>query len=129
MIRYPITPADLQSALGGGRPVMIEFSADWCAPCHELERSTFSDRRVVSAAAAFETFAVDLTRYDSPESDRWRKQYEIHGVPTVVFLAPDGSEVRAARVEGFLPPERFLQRMQLVTGARAGAGEKAQAGL
>ena len=117
----PFAPEDMKNALGDGRPVMIEFSADWCVPCHELERSTFSDRRVVAAAASFEAFKVDLTRYNSAEADRWRKQYAIRGVPTVLFLAPDGTEVRGARVEGFIPPEDFLQLMRLASGARSAA--------
>ena len=50
----------------------------------------------------------DLTRYDSPEAERWRQRYGIHGVPTVIFLTPDGREVREARVEGFLSPELFI---------------------
>ena len=119
-------PGVVEAALASGRPVMIEFSADWCVPCHELERATLSDRRVIAAAGSFAAFKVDLTHYDSPEAERWRKQYAITGVPTVVFLvpgaAPGGAEVAAGRVEGFLPPERFLERMRLASTARGPAG-------
>jgi thiol:disulfide interchange protein DsbD len=80
---------------------------------------------VIAAASAFAAFKVDLTRYDSPEADAWRRRYGIHGVPTVVFLTPGGPaggvEVAAARVEGFITPERFLERMRLATAARGGA--------
>ncbi len=113
---------NLQSALQDGRHVLMDFSADWCVPCHELEQFTFTDRAVIDAAQDFVRFKVDLTRYDSPESEQLRRQYDITGVPTIVFLAPDGREVRAARVEGFLPPQVFIQRMQT---ARA-AGQRAQ---
>lgn len=111
----------LRAALDQGRPVLMDFSADWCVPCHELERFTFTDRRVIAASADFERFKVDLTRYDSAESEQLRADYAITGVPTIVFLAPDGREVRAARVEGFLPPEPFLERMQtaVAEGQRA----------
>ena len=61
---------------------------------------------------------VDLTRYDSPEAERWRTQYGITGVPTILFLTPEGEEVRSLRVEGFLPPEPFLERMRLATSAK-----------
>ena len=115
-------PAEIEAALASGRPVMLEFSAEWCMPCHELERSTFSDPRVAAAATPFAAFRVDLTHSDTPEAERWRKQYGITGMPTVVFLAPDGSpgglEVPAARVEGFVPAERFLERMRLAWPAR-----------
>lgn len=111
----------LQAAVAAGRPVMIDFSADWCVPCHELENFTFTDRRVIGAAGEFETFKVDLTRYDSPEAEAWRRQYDITGVPTIVFLGPGGAEVRAARVEGFMPPEPFLARMKLARAAARSA--------
>ncbi len=117
------SPAALAEALASGRPVMIDFSADWCMPCHELERFTFTDRRVIAAARNFTTFRADLTRYDSPDAEAWRKQYAISGVPTVVFLMPDGREVRESRVEGFLKAEPFLERMAIAArgGLRAGA--------
>jgi thiol:disulfide interchange protein DsbD len=120
----PFTQSAFDAALRSRKSVMLDFSADWCVPCHELERSTFSDRRVIQAAQSFEAFRVDLTRYDSPESDRWRRQYGIAGVPTVVFLAPDGSEVRRARVVGFLPPDQFLERVHLATHSAEQASER-----
>jgi thiol:disulfide interchange protein DsbD len=104
---------ELKTSLAAGQPAMIDFSADWCIPCHELERSTFTNDHVVRAAQDFHASKVDLTRYDSPESERLRKEYGITGVPTVVFLDLDGREVRTARVEGFLPPEAFLERMKV----------------
>ncbi|HKQ57776.1 MAG TPA: cytochrome c biogenesis protein CcdA, partial [Candidatus Eisenbacteria bacterium] len=111
----------LAATLGKGQPVLIDFTADWCAPCHELERFTFSDRRVKDAVRGFRTFRVDLTKYRSVEAERRRKQYGISGVPTVVFLTPDGNEVLPARVEGFIPPERFLERVAHATAALAAA--------
>lgn len=114
------TPDAVDAELRAGRVVMVDFSADWCVPCHELENVTFTDRRVIAAARDFRAFKVDLTRYASPEAERWRKRYGINGVPTVVFLSAAG-EVRAARVEGFLPPERFLERMSLARAGGAGA--------
>ncbi len=107
----------LAATLQGGRPALLDFTADWCAPCHELERFTFSDRRVKEATRGFRAFKVDLTKYQSPEAERWRRQYGITGVPTVVFLSPDGNEVRPARVEGFIPPARFLERVGIALAA------------
>lgn len=114
------TTAAVEAAIASGRPVMMDFSADWCVSCHELEDATFTDRRVIEVARDFRTFRVDLTRFNSPDAERWRQRFEIRGLPTIVFLDARGDEVREARVEGFLPPERFIERMQLAT-ARAQA--------
>jgi thiol:disulfide interchange protein DsbD len=108
----PYDAAAVEASLAAGRPVMMDFSADWCVPCHELELNTFTDPRVVSEAKRFDRYKVDLTKYDSPEAEELRRRYAIPGVPTVLFLAPDGREVEAARVVGFLPPESFLVRMR-----------------
>ncbi len=113
------TPAGLEAASGSGKIAMIDFSAQWCVPCHELDRYTFTDRRVIAKARGFAAFKADLTRYDSPESESLRKHYRISGVPTVVFITPDGQEVRASRVEGFLAPEKFLERMERAAQAVA----------
>jgi thioredoxin:protein disulfide reductase len=109
------------TSLKSGSPVVLDFTANWCAPCHELERLTFSDRRVRDAMRGFHAYRVDLTHYDSPEAERWRRDYQIHGVPTVLFLGADGREVPGVRVEGFLAPAEFLQRVQRATGTQAAA--------
>src|SRR6185295_19900696 len=78
----------LSASFAKNQPVLIDFSANWCAPCHELDRFTFTDKRVVNATRPFRAFKVDLTHLDSPEADGWRKRYGINGVPTVLFLGP-----------------------------------------
>jgi len=121
----PFEPAALQAGLSEGRTAMIDFSASWCAPCHELDRYTMTDGQVRAFARTFMVYRADLTRYDSPESEALRRRYGISGVPTVVFLGPDGKEVIEARVEGYLPPAAFLERMKYVaekTGAIAKQG-------
>jgi thiol:disulfide interchange protein DsbD len=110
--------AEVRAALGHGRPVLVDFSADWCVACHELERVTFTHPSVIEVARGFDAYRVDLTRFNSPEAEAWRKEFGIAGLPTVVFLAPDGREVRESRVEGFVPAQVFAERMR--NAARAG---------
>ncbi len=113
--------AALATARTSGTPVMIDFAAEWCVPCHELEEITFTDPAVVRVASGFVRMKVDLTRFDSPESEALRERFAIAGVPTIVFLGADGNEVAAARVVGFMRPEPFLDRLRLVTGGAAPA--------
>lgn len=109
--------AAVAASLASGRGVLLDFSADWCVPCHELELQTFPDPRVVAAARGFDAYKVDLTNEGSPEVGERRKKYDVRGVPTIVFLRPDGGEVRGARVEGFVNATEFVKRLK-VAGAQ-----------
>ncbi len=115
--------AAMRAALAAGRPVMLEFSADWCVPCHELDRSTFTDRRVIERSRDFAVFKVDLTRYDSPGSRTLRTRYGVTGVPEIVFFGRGGAEVQDARIFGFIPPEPFLAHLEMVLAGGRPEGE------
>lgn len=94
------------------KPVIIDFYATWCAPCRELEDITFHDAAVVKQAESdFIMIKVDVTKGGNPFHERLLKQYEVKGVPTVVFLDRDGKEREDLRLVDFLPPDLFLGRM------------------
>ena len=95
-----------------GRPIILEFYADWCVPCKELERFTFSDQRVIKSTEDFVRLRVDLSNYDSAESVNIRRQFNVTGVPEIMFFDSQGGEVNAARVIGFLSANDFLQRIK-----------------
>jgi thiol:disulfide interchange protein DsbD len=115
----PYTDAAVAEAKAKGRPVVLDFSADWCVPCHELDHSTFTDRAVAEGLAPFVRLKVDLTRTGAPETIALRDRYAITGVPTILFLAADGQEVSRARVVGYLGPKPFLERVRLARSAMA----------
>jgi thiol:disulfide interchange protein DsbD len=108
----------VRASIDRGRPVIVDFTASWCLACHELERNTFSHPDVIKAARDFDAYRVDLTKFDSPEAQAWKKEYGIAGLPTVLFLGPDGREVEEVRVVGFVPPPEFRER--LVRASRKG---------
>lgn len=107
----PYSAVRLAEAKAEGKPVIIDFYADWCIPCQELDRITYADPRVMKAADSFVRLKADLTHFDSPESNELRKQYDVGGVPTVVVLDSQGNEVTSARTIGFVNADTFLERL------------------
>ncbi|MBL7180013.1 MAG: thioredoxin family protein [Desulfobacterales bacterium] len=94
------------------KPVIIDFYADWCSPCRELDEVTFHDTEIVRLSKQeFFMVKIDLTRGGNPDHERLLSQYGVKGVPTVVFLNREGTERQDLRLVDFLPPDRFLDRM------------------
>ncbi|MDP2313746.1 MAG: protein-disulfide reductase DsbD family protein [Pseudomonadota bacterium] len=105
------TEADaLALAKSTGKPVMIDFTAEWCAACHEMERFTYTDPRVISAAEGFVPAMLDCTQSGDPVIDAVQKKYGVTGLPTVVFVMPDGR--RLGGTVGFVEAEDFVKEMQ-----------------
>lgn len=111
----PYSDEKFEQALADGSPVMMDFYADWCIPCLELERATFTNEDVIDATTHFRRFKVDMTQYESERSERLRERFKIAGVPTVLFIDIAGEEVEDARVVGYLRADRFLERVKMVT--------------
>lgn len=96
------------------QPVIVDFYATWCTPCRELDRVVFHHAGVVELSRRFLMIKVDLTRGGVALHDALVAQYNIRGVPTILFLDESGAEIPALRVVDVVAPEQFLERMQNV---------------
>jgi thiol:disulfide interchange protein DsbD len=106
----PFSDRVLAEAKESGRPVIIDFYAEWCSPCRHLDKLTFRDRSIIDAAKDFVMIRVDLTSEDQAK-ERVLRLYNVRGVPTVIFLKPGGDERTDLRVMNVMPPGEFLGRM------------------
>jgi len=100
--------AALAAADARGTQVMIEFYADWCNWCRRLEADTFSAPEVRRELQALVSLKVDAEK----EGAELARRFDIDTYPTIVFLDPNGNEME--RILGYLPPDKFLRRVQRI---------------
>ena len=101
----------LATARAQGRPVMLDFYADWCISCKELEKFTFSDPQVRAALQGVMLLQADVTANDA-EDRALLKRFDIIGPPAILFFGPDGKERRAYRVVGYMPAAAFRDQVR-----------------
>jgi thiol:disulfide interchange protein DsbD len=108
----PYSEEKLAEASRSGQPVFIDSFADWCIPCKELDKLTFSHPEVIAASQNFVMLKADLTSNKKESAKVFSKKFGIKGVPTLIFLKPDGTEIEELRVTGFEPKDVFLSKMK-----------------
>ncbi len=112
------TPEAIAQARQSNQPVIIDFYADWCLPCKELDKFTFADSRIIQAAGNFAMIKVDLTSFSSESTNELRTVFNIKGVPTIIFISRSGAEIIELRLAGFEEADKFLLRMNKVVAAQ-----------
>jgi thiol:disulfide interchange protein DsbD len=103
----------LKAAAEASRPVILDFYADWCTACKELDRKTWSDKKVIAESARFTMIRVNATSQNDTV-DELEDEYGVLGLPAVLFLGPDGREVSRLRITGFIKPDEMLRHMMQV---------------
>jgi thiol:disulfide interchange protein DsbD len=98
------------------RPVMLDFYADWCVSCKEMERFTFSDPAVQARMAGMTLLKADVTA-NTAEHQALLKRFGLFGPPGIVFFDRSGHEVDGSRVVGFTPAEPFAGVLARVIAA------------
>jgi thiol:disulfide interchange protein DsbD len=108
------TIADLDAALAGaGRPAMLDFYADWCVSCKEMERFTFSDPGVAERMGQMLLLQADVTA-NSPNDKALLSRFGLFGPPGIIFFDRAGNELRNTRVIGYRAADRFKGTLDTV---------------
>ena len=97
---------ELALAVEQGRPVMLDFYADWCVSCKEMENYTFTDDSVTRSLSDAVLIQADVTANDDDDKALLQR-FGIFGPPTIIFFDANGQERRNYRVVGFMPPAEF----------------------
>jgi thiol:disulfide interchange protein DsbD len=103
--------AALAEAQTQGKTVMLDFYADWCISCKEMEAFTFTDPAVQAALADTVLLQADVTPNDEKDKALY-KRFGIIGPPSIMFFDTQGEELRNYRVVGFVPADEFAQHVR-----------------
>ena len=108
--------AELDARLAAvDRPIMLDFYADWCVSCKEMERYTFADPAVRAKLAGFTLLKADVTA-NTADDKALLARFGLYGPPGIIFFAPGGKEIAGLRVVGFQEAGDFLKQLQRVAG-------------
>jgi thiol:disulfide interchange protein DsbD len=104
----------LEDAVARKKPVVIDFFAEWCPICHDLDRTLFSKPEIQAKLAQVTALRMDATDQDNPEIQKILEKYQIDGLPTIIFLDSNGQEIDNSRLIGFVTPQDFSQAFAML---------------
>jgi thiol:disulfide interchange protein DsbD len=105
---------ELAAASAAGRPVMLDFYADWCVSCKEMERYTFPEPEVQAEMAKFVLLQADVTANDADDKALMQERFGLPGPPAMLFFDANGEERRGWRLVGFVPADEFAAHLREV---------------
>ncbi len=97
---------ELAVAQAANQYVMLDLFAEWCVACKEFEHITFADAGVKTEMAKIRLLRIDVTKA-TVEDQQVLDKFNVLGLPTLLFFAPNGSELTKSRITGFMPPAQF----------------------
>jgi thioredoxin:protein disulfide reductase len=103
---------ELDARVRNAGPAMLDFYADWCVTCKEMERFTFSDPRVQARLAGMTLLRVDVTANTAADKVLL-KRFRLFGPPGIVFFDANGREIENLRIVGYQSPEKFIRSLDL----------------
>jgi len=104
--------AELNARLSApGKPVLLDFYADWCVSCKEMEAFTFTDSRVKARMEGMLLLQADVTA-NTDEHKALLKRFSLFGPPGIIFFDARGAEIRGLRVIGYQKADRFLGALE-----------------
>ena len=103
--------AALKNSAANQQPVLLDFYADWCVTCKEMELLTFSDQKVTDGLKTYRLIQIDMTR-NTADHQTILKEFGLFGPPAILFFDEQGQEKRSKRVIGFMKADRFLERLK-----------------
>ncbi len=99
----------LKQARESGKIAIIDFWAEWCAACKELEKFTYSDPVIIRELRKFVNIKIDSTKRDDPKTERLWAKYGVVGLPTIIFISKDGVVIKDKSITGFVDVKGFLR--------------------
>jgi len=96
--------------------VLLDFYADWCVSCKEMEKYTFTDKRVKDALDNVIMIQADVTKNDE-QDQALLKQFGLFGPPAILLYDTEGQEIGGARTVGFVPAEKFSNHLNAYLSA------------
>ena len=94
--------------------VLLDFYADWCISCKEMEVSTFANPEVSKQLKQFVLLQADVTK-NSADNQALLKRFGLFGPPGILIFNLDSQEQKDQRVIGFMPPQRFMERLKKIS--------------
>ncbi len=103
----------LQSARSEHQPVMLDFYADWCIACKEMDHYTFNNPQVKKQLRPFRLLRANVTK-DNFQARELQKHFQVVAPPTILFFGPDGKEIADSRIVGEMSATAFLKHLQTI---------------